>query len=270
MALRADIEKLISIHTRRLQILKEKKALKGSSVEPSIILEIEDTEAEIEELQEKLENFEEVASESITSQNVSNFRQEPEKESIPSVPIMQYDEFNKPDVSTIVAKYMQSTTDMALHKGAFFFPGPFRRSLRKALHAGKKFRILLCQNHPVVNHQLWFRSEKHWREENGADIIGSQIETGLRNIDAMRRHLTEKESRCLKVRLIPYVIPDPFCVIDRDRDNGLVLMYIRNFREAGLDAPFLIFRRSSEHNELYDFFVGEFERLWEVASPYSG
>ena len=86
---------------------------------------------------------------------------------------------------------------------------------------------------------------------------------------ALRRTLTENEKRQFKVRLIPYIVPDPFCVVDRERDNGLVLVYMRNFRYYESADPFFIFRRSSAHEELFEFFVREFEALWEAAAPYS-
>ena len=49
-----DITKLIFANNRRLQKLKEQKALQGSSADPKIIIEIEDIEAEIEKLQAEL------------------------------------------------------------------------------------------------------------------------------------------------------------------------------------------------------------------------
>jgi hypothetical protein len=45
-----DVKKLIIAHNRRLQLLKEQEALQGSSVEPKILLEIEDIEAKLAEL----------------------------------------------------------------------------------------------------------------------------------------------------------------------------------------------------------------------------
>jgi len=54
MSRRDDIRKLISNYNRRLQILKEKRALKGLDVEPDILIEIHDIEAEIKNLQIEL------------------------------------------------------------------------------------------------------------------------------------------------------------------------------------------------------------------------
>ncbi len=51
---REDIEKLIIIYDRRLQKLKEQQALAGISVDPKILIEIEDIEAKIAELQTEL------------------------------------------------------------------------------------------------------------------------------------------------------------------------------------------------------------------------
>ena len=42
-----DIKKLITTHNRRLQILNEQRALQGISVEPKIIIEIENITADI-------------------------------------------------------------------------------------------------------------------------------------------------------------------------------------------------------------------------------
>ena len=46
-----NIEKLIQIHRRRLQVLQEQQAIKGLETPPSILLEIEDIKAKIEKLQ---------------------------------------------------------------------------------------------------------------------------------------------------------------------------------------------------------------------------
>lgn len=56
--LREGIERLIANNRRRWQKLKEKKALLGSSADPSLDIEIEDIEAAIEELQTDLETLE--------------------------------------------------------------------------------------------------------------------------------------------------------------------------------------------------------------------
>ena len=53
-----EIEKLIINYDRRLQKLKQSKALQGLSTDPKILLEIEDIEAEIKRLQAELEQSE--------------------------------------------------------------------------------------------------------------------------------------------------------------------------------------------------------------------
>jgi hypothetical protein len=58
MAREDEIKKLINTHYRRLRILEEQKALYGSSdVPPKILIDIEDTKAEIRELQAELEDL---------------------------------------------------------------------------------------------------------------------------------------------------------------------------------------------------------------------
>ncbi|MBN1992230.1 MAG: tetratricopeptide repeat protein [Anaerolineae bacterium] len=57
MSRQADIQKLIITHRRHLQKLQEIQAYKGSSTEPHILLEIEDTTAEIEKLEAELKNI---------------------------------------------------------------------------------------------------------------------------------------------------------------------------------------------------------------------
>lgn len=52
--MRADIEKLIQLSLRRLQKLKEQQALKGFNTPPEVLIEIEDIEAQIEQLQDRL------------------------------------------------------------------------------------------------------------------------------------------------------------------------------------------------------------------------
>jgi repressor LexA len=60
MSHKDDIKKLITIHERRLQILKEQHALSGISTDPHIILEIEKIEKEIKKLQAELRKLERV------------------------------------------------------------------------------------------------------------------------------------------------------------------------------------------------------------------
>lgn len=54
---RSGLNSLIANHNRRLQKLKEQKALEGISVDPKILIEIEDIEAQIKGLEEKLETL---------------------------------------------------------------------------------------------------------------------------------------------------------------------------------------------------------------------
>lgn len=54
MITKDDIRKLITNHYRRLQRLKEQEALHGLSVDPGVLIEIEDIEIKIAELQEAL------------------------------------------------------------------------------------------------------------------------------------------------------------------------------------------------------------------------
>jgi CheY-like chemotaxis protein len=54
MTRQENIKKLIHNHSRRLQLLKEQKALAGWSVDPGIPIEIEDIEAELRDLQIEL------------------------------------------------------------------------------------------------------------------------------------------------------------------------------------------------------------------------
>ena len=58
MTRRADLKRLITIQTRRLQKLKEKKARKGVNADPELLIEIEDIEEELEALQAELDQIE--------------------------------------------------------------------------------------------------------------------------------------------------------------------------------------------------------------------
>lgn len=54
MSRQQDLQKLLTIHCRRLQKLKEQQAVGGRSTEPTTLIEIEDIEAEIERLEIEL------------------------------------------------------------------------------------------------------------------------------------------------------------------------------------------------------------------------
>ncbi|HEX9923332.1 MAG TPA: hypothetical protein VGD99_11785, partial [Anaerolineae bacterium] len=58
MTRRADLKRLITIQTRRLQKLKEKKAQKGVNADADLLIEIEDTETELETWQAELDQSE--------------------------------------------------------------------------------------------------------------------------------------------------------------------------------------------------------------------
>lgn len=55
-----NIERLIVNYERRLQKLREQQSLEGRSIDPKILIEIEDLEAAIEELYAELEVLEEI------------------------------------------------------------------------------------------------------------------------------------------------------------------------------------------------------------------
>lgn len=54
MGRRDDLKKLINNHHRRLQVLKEQKALTGWSADPRVLLEMEDIETELKDLRIEL------------------------------------------------------------------------------------------------------------------------------------------------------------------------------------------------------------------------
>jgi hypothetical protein len=54
MSRRTDLQKLITIYTRRLQLLQEQQALHGLNTPPEILLEIEDIETRLADLQATL------------------------------------------------------------------------------------------------------------------------------------------------------------------------------------------------------------------------
>lgn len=58
MSAKDDLKKLITNHRRRLQKLKERQALEGLSVDPTVLIEIEDIEARLLELQRDLTSLE--------------------------------------------------------------------------------------------------------------------------------------------------------------------------------------------------------------------
>lgn len=57
MKTNSETRKLLNIYNRRLQILEEKKALYGHSVDPSILIEIEDLKAIVEKLEKDLNSL---------------------------------------------------------------------------------------------------------------------------------------------------------------------------------------------------------------------
>lgn len=71
------IRKIISDKSRRLQKLKEQEALYGISVDPRILIEIEDLETQLEELQTQLAALESGTSARVssTAPSPSSFRQ---------------------------------------------------------------------------------------------------------------------------------------------------------------------------------------------------
>jgi hypothetical protein len=66
-----DIKKLITNHQRRLQKLKELQALQGLSIDPKILIEIEDIETEVKELQTELKELETITELSVTKLSTS-------------------------------------------------------------------------------------------------------------------------------------------------------------------------------------------------------
>jgi hypothetical protein len=69
-----DIQQLIINHQRRLQKLREQQALQGLSVDPKILIEIEDIEKEIEKLEIELTNVATKTQVEITVQSIKQYR----------------------------------------------------------------------------------------------------------------------------------------------------------------------------------------------------
>ena len=69
MSRKNDLQRLIATSSRRLQLLKEKKAILGITADPSIDIQIETIETEIEELRDELEGIEEDEGVTITGKH---------------------------------------------------------------------------------------------------------------------------------------------------------------------------------------------------------
>lgn len=67
-----DLRNLILKHNRRLQKLKEQKAIKGISTDPQVLIEIEDIEGELQKLQFQLTQQEEIRSSGKKITNISS------------------------------------------------------------------------------------------------------------------------------------------------------------------------------------------------------
>lgn len=108
MAVKDDIRKLINNHYRRLQRLKEKEALYGLSVDPGVLMEIEDIEAKIADLQEEL----------IAQDDQHEILSQPTQKT-----------------SGVVKKNIQTSTDLipTYHKLTLPQPNPALRDLRRWL-----------------------------------------------------------------------------------------------------------------------------------------
>lgn len=66
-----DVQKLIYINKRRLQLLQEQKATYGISVDPKVIIEIEDIRAELETLNAILNNIDEGSAASLKNNDIN-------------------------------------------------------------------------------------------------------------------------------------------------------------------------------------------------------
>jgi len=78
MSRQDDIKQLIVTHNRHLQKLKEQKALFGAETSPKTLLEIENVEAEIEQLQAELKEQEGIV-EMASETNLSDTKPRPQK-----------------------------------------------------------------------------------------------------------------------------------------------------------------------------------------------
>lgn len=76
MSHRKHLENLVKNHRRRLHILREKKALSGSEATPALLIEIQDIEAEIENLQSEIQQISDYSSEKLY-QNVITVSDDP-------------------------------------------------------------------------------------------------------------------------------------------------------------------------------------------------
>lgn len=188
--------------------------------------------------------------------------------SVSNLPIVRFNEVYRSNLAFNQFMNTQNTIDLALHKGNFL-AGGHRTKLRQLIKQGALIRIILCEIHEAVTQQLWYRSERNWDDPTGQNMIAQQIKIGHRNIDSLLKTLTDSEKRRIEIRLIPYITPDPFYLVDAEYEYGFVTVFLRNFRADGNDAPFLSFKRSEKNFRIIEFYQREFERLWSNATLYN-
>ncbi len=186
---------------------------------------------------------------------------------MPSQPRLLYDPQMRNQTTAKAIPRANYTIDAALHKGASL-SAPQTHHWQKALADNRTIRILLCSDHPAVCHQLAFRSNRWENQPDGEDGIRRQIIAGHGTIRAWQSELTDMERRRLEIRLIPYVIPDPFMLIDQDRTDGFAVVYLRNFRRFGEKAPFIMIdKREPANQTVFDFYCREFKAIWDAGQP---
>jgi len=137
-----DLKKLIEIYNRRLQVLKEKAALYGLETPAHILIEIEDLEAEIEQLQDKLSVSEDNADadKSLGSQHrLLDITESKQISIITRSVFISYVRDNKDMVDKLCQSLMKAGVDVWLDRNDIAPGSNWKDAIRNAIENGSFF-----------------------------------------------------------------------------------------------------------------------------------
>jgi len=227
MPRKEEIERLIKSHQRRLQKLEEQHALYGASIDPRILIEIEDIGQEIKTLQEGLETLE----------NDDGLSSLPLPKPITSV-FLSYDWEDRPDVRHLV-------NDLRSHgvKIAWDQDWPHWHDFDKELEqAISNADIIVLYSTSHSQHSEWVRKEIEAVEQAKKQIIVLDIEPNVRfdlAIDKVGVDLTNSRQAQMVEIIMHELNPktEEFIFIGKQKNGADVGELLDKALEANLGIP---------------------------------
>lgn len=129
---------------------------------------------------------------------------------------------------------------------------------------GISVRLLICSpNHEPTKQMIVDRRKRNSRSRINTNLVTGEIEQTIEQllVSAERAKVLDKVS----IRTIEYYPPYLLYLVDPVTEKGAALALISNYQHEITESP-MIFASKTLHMRVFDYFVEDFQRLWNAGS----